>query len=651
MINTALYFLHKVAIKLPHNQFATAFYNQLKKAGDAVDVDGLDFLEIAFEEGAELEGMDYSKIERDQDFRFLYLYLKSFRKFPSIQNDNEYFGVVFSEEEKKSVIPVSTLLQGGNGTGKTSIFGAMEYLFTGNMSAAMEQGYTQIDTLEQYLPYANGRLSDVDINVVTHSLHFSLGPDGRHQKNLLPLCLLPFFCSEYDVHRLIENGLDKFVYEQMGYTSVIGIIQNMEKEIDEAVSRHDTLNYTLDNVVSQIAELDKKIGIYERLKPSFLSLVINVSNRSKPNRLLSQCKRLLSNDIVLEEAEDNFQNTRHLILKSIQNEMDFFCRIFGKNAQSHYLMQLYTKVGQFIQTDAKKEDPLLAFQLSSRGNLLEAVEELNVTRLYFHQIISELFSEVSSSDLVSDVVHYAKKLENCIQDLKNERQQEEEKKEKLGKNQRFVTNKEVYDEFLTVMKSEVYKTVKIITEGARNMLNEIMDLFIMEDEEMLFNYDDRDGTFHMSITLRTFENSTYEPLSPEKYLNTFRYKLYCMTLKIAIAFAMKKFYKMNFPIVIDDLFYSSDFEHREMVRLFFRILFFKHRELFSNDLQVIFLSHDEVVLEAAYRGICDIVTCTQVNRQTMFDYRDVDETLIIKMPIITEEQEPILINMQKLTCS
>lgn len=646
MIDTALYFLHKVAIRIPHNHFAAAFYNQLKKAGDAVNVDGVEFLEIPVEESAELEGMDYSKIERNQDYRFLYLYLRAVRKFPPLQNNN-YFGVSFCDEKD---VPINTLLQGGNGTGKTSIFGAMEYLFTGNMSAAIKQGFADNNRLEQYLPFVDGRLSAVDINVVTRSLRFSLDPDGRHQKNLLPLCLLPFFCSEYDVHRLIKNGLDNFIYEQMGYTSVIRIIQNMEKEIEDAVSRHDTLNYTLNSVVSQIAELDTKIGMYERLKPSFLSFVINICNKSKPNRLLSQCKRLLSKDFVLDATEDDFQNTRLLNQKSLKSEMDVFCRIFGKNAQSHYLMQQYNKVSPFLQTDAKKEDPLLELQLSNRENIREVVEELNVTRRYFYQIISEFFNEVSSSDLVFDVVYYAKKLENCIQDLKNERQQEEEKKEKLGKDQRFITNKEAYDEFLKVIKKEVYRTVKVVTEGARSMLNEIMDLFVMEDEKMLFNYDEKDGTFHMSITLRTPDNSTSEPLSPERYLNTFRYKLYCMTLKIAIAFAMKKFYKLNFPVVIDDLFYSSDFEHREMVRLFFRILFLKHRELFSNDLQVIFLSHDDVVIEAAYRGICDIVTCSQVNRQIMFDYRDVDDTVKIKMPITAEESEPIIVNMQKLTC-
>ena len=165
-----------------------------------------------------------------------------------------------------------------------------------------------------------------------------------------------------------------------------------------------------------------------------------------------------------------------------------------------------------------------------------------------------------------------------------------------------------------------------------------MKIFAMEDEEMSFTYNKDNGTFKMEIALLDTFGKTIETFTPEEYLNTFRYKLYCMTLKVAIAFAMKRFYQMNFPIVIDDIFYSSDFTHRGMVRRYFRMLFEKHKELFpepKNELQVIFLSHDEVIIEAASRGIRDATAI--FSRQMLFDYKEADKRFYVvvdKRPII-----------------
>ena len=117
-----------------------------------------------------------------------------------------------------------------------------------------------------------------------------------------------------------------------------------------------------------------------------------------------------------------------------------------------------------------------------------------------------------------------------------------------------------------------------------------------------------------------------------------------MTLKFVIAFTIKKFYNLNFPIVIDDIFYSSDFSHRNMVRDYFRTLFIKHDELFSEEdqkLQVIFFSHDEVAIEAAYRGIRDVTP--NVDRLMLYDYQDAGDEDDVITPVNPErnDKEPI----------
>ena len=207
------------------------------------------------------------------------------------------------------------------------------------------------------------------------------------------------------------------------------------------------------------------------------------------------------------------------------------------------------------------------------------------------------------------------------------------------------------DEFLSAFKSEVYGALNKLTFGSRELVNEVMKMFTMDDEEMRMDFDVNSGEFKMNILFNR-EDEKKVPFSPEQYLNTFRFKLFCMTLKMAIAFAMKRFYKFNFPIVIDDVFYSSDFAHRSMVKDFFRLFFLKHNELFDNhNLQVILLTHDDVVIEAAFRGICDVIGCSDINRRIMFDYRECDGSETVTLPLKGVNGKPEVVKMIKLAYS
>lgn len=222
MKDTALHFLHIVAQKNPNNQFAKAIFNRLKNAEENVNLDEWQLLEIPFDTNITIEDFDNTKIEKNLDCRFFTLYLKGFRKFPF----DKYYGVPFCPNGKDVICPPSTLIQGGNGSGKTSVFSALEYLFIGKISAAEKQQLTKkkegednnpYEIKKDYIPYRKKDIKDVIINVTTKSSQFSFGPKEQLQSNLSGLCLAPFFCSEYDFDNLLGKGLSDYIYEQMGY--------------------------------------------------------------------------------------------------------------------------------------------------------------------------------------------------------------------------------------------------------------------------------------------------------------------------------------------------------------------------------------------------------------------------------------------------
>lgn len=648
MKDTALYFLYKVASRtIPHNQFAKAIYNRFKNAGDNVDVESWELLEIPLDEKTQLEEFDLARIERNKDYRFLYLYLKGFRKFPSPAGD-EFYGIPFCNVNNGKYTPESTLLQGGNGTGKTSVFGAMEYLFTGKMSAAYKQGFQTQARLNDFIPFAGGKFDGLDINVITQAMPFGISLNEAQQKDFLRLCLLPFFCSEYDVDKVVEEGIDKFVYEQMGYTLARKIIWKLGEELKNASKRYESLEEkTTEGIESLIGDLDKKVVMYGNLKSSFFSFASNVSNKSDLKLKLKELNDFFSKKFVQKPANELSDDEKALIKDDLIEEKKWLRSIIGRISTSQYLYQLYPQIIKALNPKSGKSDEFPNLSKVKKENLNQILDEFNYARASFLQIVNELINENEIPDIAASVNNY----EAFLQSLSNDLQQAENRKQNTIKVLGVMDNRKVYDEFLNAYKTEVYGALNNLTLGSRELVNEVMKMFTMDDEEMNMDFDENSGEFKMNISFRREDGKKF-PFSPEKYLNTFRFKLFCMTLKMAIAFAMKRFYKFNFPIVIDDVFYSSDFAHRSMVKDFFRLLFLRHGKLFDKEgLQVILLTHDDVVIEAAFRGICDVIGCSEINRRIMFDYRECDGPETVTLPFYGPNGESEVVKMIKLAYS
>lgn len=128
-------------------------------------------------------------------------------------------------------------------------------------------------------------------------------------------------------------------------------------------------------------------------------------------------------------------------------------------------------------------------------------------------------------------------------------------------------------------------------------------------------------------------------LSPNKYFNTFRYRLFCMMVSISIAIASRLKTGINFPIVLDDVFYASDFSRRTTVESFLKNLL----NLFSKyskdmPIQFILFTHDELIFDSAINAVFN----TEYEKLTTFSkllhYSEAEVTdeflqLNYKMPV------------------
>lgn len=103
------------------------------------------------------------------------------------------------------------------------------------------------------------------------------------------------------------------------------------------------------------------------------------------------------------------------------------------------------------------------------------------------------------------------------------------------------------------------------------------------------------------------KDKSHPPLPVNKYFNTFHYRLFSTMVGVSIAMASRINTKINLPLVLDDIFYASDFENRATVERFIKELFDIFNQYTPNlDLQLILFTHDQLIFESAVKATAEM---------------------------------------------
>lgn len=128
-----------------------------------------------------------------------------------------------------------------------------------------------------------------------------------------------------------------------------------------------------------------------------------------------------------------------------------------------------------------------------------------------------------------------------------------------------------------------------------------------EDEMVEISFSQKDNNKFFNGLLQLKSDNTQ--INPRYYFNNFRFKLYLVSLKVAIAFYIMNSRKISFPLIFDDIFDSSDFSNRVNSKEYFNKIFRVYQDLNileGKPLQIIFFTQDEIIAESIFDGICDI---------------------------------------------
>ena len=126
-----------------------------------------------------------------------------------------------------------------------------------------------------------------------------------------------------------------------------------------------------------------------------------------------------------------------------------------------------------------------------------------------------------------------------------------------------------------------------------------MDVFLEKDNMTIDINCDVDAAYSpndaaQSISINLINKTTLEKISPSKYFNTFRYKLFCTALSCALALSIRRNSNVNLPLVMDDPFYGFDTQNGELMTNFIEQIMNIHTKFITEDkpLQVIIFTHD-----------------------------------------------------------
>lgn len=516
-----------------------------------------------------------------KDFRLQKLMLSHFRKFDEYRNAPYLISLM---DESKGMS--SLFLVGKNGSGKTSIFTALEYLFTPDRISTLEQRNLVDDG--KYFPYGNRIKDDIWLDAVLL--------DGSHVTEPIDsdFSLKPFFCSDVDLQNLQkENDLEAIFTKEISIGKIDRILQSLQKTISN---------------LRQSAPSKEKSILFEDMADTLSADMFYLGGIQKDKvfikvmkalRLLADNKSLknISSGIHLATVADKDALIRKLeslsdIWKMVQ---DMYClKVFQADST---IIERYRRIVELLKENND-------FEAEELYRKLVPVENLSKELLEYSQFLDRKFQD---KRLERSAEQRREVALTAILDFERQRGEFERNQllrmnaEQLRKYPDRINNlSNVYEAIAQVYNEDKQRLLEVCQSLIVKLLNEFTQLDKSNDKEEELDIVERQGKLVAVVRNKAVFDETNNP-TPAKYYNSFRYKLYCISIKVVLAFMTMKISKIKAPLIFDDVFTASDFDNTININKFFEVLFriFKNFELGEKkELQIILFTHDEVVLNS-----------------------------------------------------
>lgn len=386
------------------------------------------------------------------------------------------------------------------------------------------------------------------------------------------------------------------------------------KLLDEQLrNKFRSVSENLWSITRDLNGVNDKLNI-DRLELSTFSNLEKI--RLEENRLFVALSPIISDT----ELNDYIFSLTQKLVPSDKDYFDLF-ELINKNKQ--IFEKKYIELARDVQSLIEERKNAIDTEIKV---FVENNESLTVK-----QKISKLENEIKEFN------EQIKSIENKNNELELQLISAEKKVSYL------IKIKEEIDVFNSKFKLKVDELVNNVFEPIKNTVEDILNDYFQDDPQYKLEINLKENKLNIEgveyvssyIVAEIIDKNTNETVtSPQIYFNTFRYKLFSLMIGLSIALASRKTYKINFPLVMDDLFYASDFIHRNLFSDFLqKVIKLFHKHTPDIPLQIILFTHDDVIFRSSIDGIYEF-------KNDSFDTEDlVENTILARMFDISEKDE------------
>ena len=517
------------------------------------------------------------------DFRFKYLLLHNYRKYGQPKDENSYYGLSFCKKSKgdSTEVPQSVFVLGNNGLGKSSLFDAMEQVCTGKIS---EASYRGISDLNWYVNRKQGIMPDVklftfygdsvlengtnlpfnNVGIDAHSFFFSensiyeLSRFMQTDGNSGDVDWVPCFCYALGLEDLMNFAKDSTGFCQALIDRVneaVAMISEDPQKQRENLKRfiRDTSVELIDSDFKKVGEFRDVLGdIKDNISGYDIGELLHIIDKNMPKDL-TQLYSMNRFKERFKKISENYQ--------LIKNQ--------GSGANKPMVGRKRVRTESLDADEIRFE--LITIIEDLHSSLETTMELKNTKELPLDRIIHETQSYL----LTQKALEHAKEADFF---------------------------KKLPDRLLTFqknLKQHLKDQFEIIfDESFRKIIKKTFVPFMSNGEKLDFKQVDHGvvaDDFGMKVTVNG--------IPVNKYFNTFRFRLFCLSLMAAFNLKMMKEMKFHFPFVFDDIFYANDYRNKNELSVFFDVLAENAAALLKNKdaVQVIFFTHDEQIVNTLLR--------------------------------------------------
>jgi hypothetical protein len=438
------------------------------------------------------------------------------------------------------------------------------------------------------------------------------------------------YYTQYSTSNVKPEGLQEIQFLEMG-VSILETHDNCPF-CNNSKSSKDEINEYVQRKIEEIKnlnELSKRLNtssnnITEYFKQLYSGLI---SIRAKNNEELKQIQdKIEFNDLsrIARVLDGIIGNSTSNDFSGDINDLENNSR-FLKN-KIEFIASLLYRNEDFIKKDLLEYTNSISGYEEKRKELLSNIE-------------TELKAKITTTSVEGQMAILKNEIENLT---KQNIQFNNEIKVKEPELLKAIATQELYNkvkneaiEYYKVLKTELAKETQEAFEPIKDIVVSILSEYLYEEDrpvDLLIETqpdetDTETGEVISEIIVAYLKerNTNNLPISVNKYFNTFHFRLFCTMVGISIAVASRKNTGINLPLVLDDVFYASDFEHRATIERFIKRLF----ELFQKHtpnipLQLILFTHDQMIFESAISATYQN-EISSIQFAKLFPYQDSNE--------------------------